>query len=187
MKKVKSKTNPYKVNQFTGPDPRQSRFLALYLDPKSETYSNCLQSALSAGYSEEYAKVLVSQLPDWLSEKLNEQFSDKMLKKAERNLNDFLDLKTLQPVVTMIGILKDKDGNDIEKENHNLIKIKADTSKFVTERLGKNKWGNNTLPPTLQPVFLTFVNNPQFINAIQGFENNIKELIANDKTIKETA
>ena len=40
-------------NQYK-PDPRQALFLKHYLDPKSPTFSNALQSALKAGYEQEY-------------------------------------------------------------------------------------------------------------------------------------
>lgn len=57
------------ANQHT-PDPRQSEFLSAYLDPTSETFSNALQSALHAGYSQEYAENIKSLMPDWLSESI---------------------------------------------------------------------------------------------------------------------
>ena len=53
-------------------DPRQTNFLAYFLDPKSATYSNALQSALKAGYAQEYAESMLYQLPDWLSENLGD-------------------------------------------------------------------------------------------------------------------
>lgn|SRR3990167_10488794 len=93
-------------------DPRQTEFLRLYLDPKSETFSNGLQSALRAGYAEEYAKTLISQMPEWLSESIN---SLNLLSKAERNLNKFLDMDN-KPI------------------------IQADITKFVAERVGKHKY-----------------------------------------------
>ena len=50
------------------PDPRQALFLTYYLDPKSDTFSNALQSALEAGYSQEYAENIMSLMPSWLSD-----------------------------------------------------------------------------------------------------------------------
>ena len=47
--------------QDTQPDPRQASFLAYYLNPKSDTFSNALQSGIKAGYSEEYSKVILSK------------------------------------------------------------------------------------------------------------------------------
>lgn len=75
-------TNPNGANQYQT-DPRQTLFLTHYLDPKSDTFSNALQSGIKAGYTEEYSKSLTSQLPDWLSESINDT---ELLKKAEKRL-----------------------------------------------------------------------------------------------------
>lgn len=104
-------------NQYK-PDPRQANFLKNYLDPKSPTYSNAYQSAIKAGYEEEYAKVITAREPDWQSEAIR---TDQMVAKAERNLNNMLDL---------------------DEEDTHRLKIKADVSKFVAERLGKNKYSS---------------------------------------------
>ena len=136
-KKKKSVGNPNGANQYQ-PDPRQALFLSYYLDPKSETFSNALQSALKAGYQQEYAESITAKSTTWLAESVGDQF---MLSKAERNLDKFLDLETLQPIITMIGPLIDKEtGEVMTKENHNLLKIKSDVSKFVAERLGRDKY-----------------------------------------------
>ena len=50
------------ANQYSV-DPRQLNFLANYLDKDSETYANCLQSALKAGYAREYAENLMNLMP----------------------------------------------------------------------------------------------------------------------------
>jgi len=64
--------------------PQQEAFLAAYTNPKSPTFSNALQSALKAGYSEDYANNITGQLPDWLSENLGRGLR---VQKAERNLD----------------------------------------------------------------------------------------------------
>lgn len=152
-----SRNNPHKVNQYTGPDPRQSLFLASFLDPKSPTFSNALQSGLKAGYSQEYSESLVAQMPLWLSEKLGEL---DMLKKAERNLNKILELETNLPVMGMFGPVYDRipDGVDkngkekfrrgelVKAENSKLLAIQADVTKFVSERLGRTKYGPKESP-----------------------------------------
>jgi len=95
--------------QDTQPDPRQALFLAHYLNPKSDTFSNAYQSGIKAGYSEEYSKVILSKDIDWLSDFVNEE---QMVKKAMKNLMKLLD--------------EDEDK-----------RILLDTTKFVAERLGK--------------------------------------------------
>lgn len=53
-------------------DPRQERFLDLYLSADSSSFGNCYRSALSAGYSHETARNLTHNRPQWLSEKLGQ-------------------------------------------------------------------------------------------------------------------
>lgn len=67
---------------------QQKAFLKAYTDPKSPTWSNYRQSALKAGYSEEYADNLSSLMPDWLSENIG---NTKLLQKANKNLEMALD------------------------------------------------------------------------------------------------
>lgn len=99
-------------------DPRQAVFLAAYLDPKSPTFSNGLQSAISAGYTESYAAVMVSEMPDWLSENLNEL---NLVEKAIRNLNEQLE-----------------DGDKKAKA------LKWDATKFTLQTLHKSKFSSRT-------------------------------------------
>ncbi len=121
-------------------DPRQSEFLALYLDPKSELRGNALQSALKAGYTREYAESITAKMPDWLADNVGQ---DKMLTKAEKNLDEFLDL---DPWIEHTN----KDGETYTKYNVETLKVKADVTKFVAGTIGrfKNKGegeGNKTL------------------------------------------
>lgn len=120
----KRKTNPYGANAVIQ-DPRQVLFLKYYIDPKSKTFSNAYQSALAAGYSDEYAKTILSQDTDWLSSSIR---SECMLKKAEKNLDKYLDLEEIA------------EG----KIDRDIVKIKTDVSKFVASRLGKNKWSEKS-------------------------------------------
>lgn len=67
---------------------QQATFLKAYTDPKSPTWSNYRQSALKAGYSEEYADNLSSLMPDWLSANIGKS---NLLQKANKNLEMALD------------------------------------------------------------------------------------------------
>lgn len=96
--------------------PRQIRFLESYLDVESETFGNVYRSALRAGYDEKYAQNISGQMPNWLSENLDDS---KMLKKAENNIIEMLDIKKTSP---------------------SYLRIKADITKFVAERVGKKKY-----------------------------------------------
>lgn len=53
-------------------DPRQERFIDLYLSADSLTFGNCYQSAKRAGYSTETSRNLTHNRPKWLSEKLGQ-------------------------------------------------------------------------------------------------------------------
>lgn len=77
-------------------------------------------------------------MPDWLSSSIS-----KVLAKAERNLDTFLDLETKESVVTPTGEV-------VMRENINLLRIKADASKFVAERLGRKKYGQTTSAVAMQ-------------------------------------
>jgi len=92
-------------------DPRQAEFLKNYLDPKSDTFANAYQSALKAQYSEEYAKNIMSLMPDWLSENIEDAG---LVAKAIKNLNNLLDATD--------------------------ERVKSDMTKFTLERLHKTKY-----------------------------------------------
>lgn len=111
--------NPNKANQHK-PDPRQSKFLSLYLNPDSDTFGNAKQSGIKAGYSESYARNLTNLLPSWISDSIDQ--SD-MVKKAEKNLNELL---------------------DVDIKDASWARIKKDVSEFVLERLNKEKYSKRT-------------------------------------------
>ena len=49
-------------------DPRQQAFKEAYMNPASPTFSNAQQSALVAGYSEDYARSITVQGGAWFDE-----------------------------------------------------------------------------------------------------------------------
>lgn len=75
---------------------QQQTFLKHFIDPKSETWGNYLQSGLKAGYSREYSENISSLMPDWLSESIGDS---KLVMKANKNLEMALD-----------GLLDDSEG-----------------------------------------------------------------------------
>jgi hypothetical protein len=102
--------------------PQQSLFLSYFSNPKSETFGNAYQSAIKAQYSEEYAKNITGQMPEWLSENLGDM---RRLKKAEENLTEVqnIDIK-----------------NDEGKVVPELVRERTKVDMFVAERIGKNKY-----------------------------------------------
>lgn len=99
-------------------DPRQTSFLANYLDPKSETYSNALQSALKAGYTQEYAENITSLMPDWLSESMGRRA--RILNKAEKRLEELLDSEDEKVAADMVKHSTKTLGKEFYSEQKNI-------------------------------------------------------------------
>lgn len=146
MKKNKEKpiTTWSGANQWVT-DPRAQLFLAYYRDPKSPTFSNARASALKATYSEEYADNIMSLMPDWLSDVIGKP--SPMLMKAERNLEEALDLPSMTQAMGAFGPIYEKVGKGkgarkkpVMTYNKGLMALKIDASKFVAETVGKKKY-----------------------------------------------
>lgn len=109
-------------------NPQQELFLQNFLDPKSPNFGNYRQSAMKAGYSQDYADNISVQMPEWLFNNLGK--SRKVIK-AEKNLDDALD-----------GLLDDpeKGKKDIQwKATEMTLKtLKKDDYSERTELTGKN-------------------------------------------------
>lgn len=101
-------------------DPKQELFLASYTDPKSATFGNALQSALKAGYKQEYAEKITYVMPDWLSENIGRH---RMLKKAEKNLKEVQEL----PVID--------EENKVDK---NILGERNKVDMFIAKTIGKD-------------------------------------------------
>ena len=114
--------------------PRQLDFIKNYTSPKSETYSNGVQSAIKAGYSVSYANThahrrLVPLVQDRIrqsEERVMKQSMKReaMLVKAEENLASDLDIK---------------DTEDVP-----LRALRNKTSVFVAETIGKDTYSKRT-------------------------------------------
>lgn len=158
-RKPKSVSNPNGANQYVV-DPRQATFLSLYLDPKSPTFSNALQSGLKAGFSREYSESLTAQMPDWLSDRLGKLH---MLTKAERNLDEIMELPSQVQAMGAFGPVfegKGKNKKPVMVYASSLLKVKADVSKFVAERVGKEKYGDSPHDPIPHQTVI-IINTPQ--------------------------
>lgn len=99
-------------------DVRVVAFKQYFINPESPTFMNVLQSALKAGYSQEYSESLGYQNPKWFDELMTDKEVEraKMLEQAEKGLYE---------AVTYDSSDKDK------------AKMKLQASVYVTERLGK--------------------------------------------------
>lgn len=130
MVKKRSNTNPNGANQYQM-DPRQKLCWDYYIDPRSETFSSGLQSALKAGYEQGSSEQITTQ--DWFVEKLR---TLNMLDKAEKVLNDMLEMtdEVQRKVGDELVLVKDPQ----------FTKIKQDTAKFLAERIGKARYSTRT-------------------------------------------
>lgn len=100
-------------------NPQRALFKENYCNPESETFGNAYQSAIKAGFSEDYATTITapSREIEWVAEIVRDV---EMLSKAEKVLN-----KTL-------GFI---DDDDAARQ-----KLAQDSAKFIAPRLGKKKW-----------------------------------------------
>lgn len=117
-------------------NPQQQEFLKNFLDPKSETFSNYLQSGLKAGYSQEYSESISAQMPKWLDEALED---NQLVLKALNNLSEFL--------------------GDRDNPNHRL-----DATKFTLSRLNKGKFSEKTEQEVKGNINLTWNEQKTYLN-----------------------
>ena len=96
--------------------PQQVEFIKGYFDKSSPTFGNATQSAIKAGYTQEYADSITSQMPKWLSDYMGKH--KRMLMKAEKVLENSLETKD--------------------------DKLNQDTAKFLAKTLGKKHYSEKT-------------------------------------------
>lgn len=115
-------------------DPRQLKTIEGYKNPKSATFGNLKQSAISAGYNVDYADQLSSIRPAWLTEAMQSDVA--MVQRAERNLKKYIEL----------------DINLNGKKDVDLAKLQVDVSKFILKTLAKQKYSedSDSTPPNVQ-------------------------------------
>lgn len=128
------KTNPFGANQYLL-DPRQKKCWDAYVNPKSPTFGNATQSAISAGYDEDYAEQITTA--EWFLVKLRRL---NLLGKSEKVLEETIDM----PVQTLkIPRYSDEEDEIDEVEyvvtDPALVRVRLDAAKFVAERLGKTE------------------------------------------------
>lgn len=112
-------TNPNGANQYQL-DPRQKLCWEFYINPKSETFGNGMQSAIKAGYSESHSATITTET--WFQEKVRRL---NMLSKGEKVLDETLDYDPIDP--------------ESGKIDSSIARIKLDAAKHVTSTLGKDE------------------------------------------------
>lgn len=100
-------------------DPRQKMCWDFYVDPKSETFGNAKQSAIRAGYAEDYADQITTS--DWFIGKLRRL---NILGKAEKVLEKTLNYAT---------------ENELGEVNVPLLAVQTKVATTVATTIGKNE------------------------------------------------
>lgn len=153
-------TNPNGSNQYVM-DPRQKLCWESYINPKSETFGNGMQSAIKAGYEPLYANQITTT--DWFKEKLRRL---NMLGKAEKVLDRTLDYEPMS-----------EEG----KIDVALVRVQTDVAKHITATLGKDegystrteqtgKDGKDLIPETT----------PEVIAKAKSFDDWFKQQLKGD-------
>ena len=131
---------------------QQQAFLKAFLDPKSPTWGNYLQSGLKAGYSQEYSESISYQMPDWLSESLGDS---KLVQKALKNLEMALE-----------GMLDDPEGGS---KNIQWKSTETTLKALLNQKFGDKK----TVDLTSGGEKITMT--PEKLALTQEYEKKLKE------------
>lgn len=104
-------------------NPQQRAFKKAYCSPRSPTFGNAFQSALSVGYDEAYAAQITARNTDWMNEIVRDM---ELLDKAEAALHEALDYDV-------------RNGEEAGVDPA-VAGIKSKVGMFVAERLGKDRY-----------------------------------------------
>lgn len=137
---IKSKPKPFPSNQFVF-DPRQEEAWKFYMDKEGNTYGNAYLSAIRAGFGKGHAKQITTQ--EWW---LTKARKSGLLVKAEKVLDEDLDMETVVPVIGMFGPVVDrKTKKALTKIDPDLRRIRQSSATFIAARLGKkHDWATRT-------------------------------------------
>ncbi len=114
-------------------DPRKQAFAVAYFDPLSNTHGNALQSALKAGFAQQYAESIIAQKTKWLSDLLGRM---DLMNDLKRNLKYHVNLPIKVPAMGPFGpILDKKTKKPIMVESNIRLKLRQDMTIFALEKL----------------------------------------------------
>jgi len=147
----------------------QEDFRKLYLSPSSPTFMNAKQSAIAAGYSEEYADTITTRGYNWMKEIIADA---NRLKAAERVFDSVMN-----------------DG-DLSETSESEKRIALDAAKFVASRLGKHKYSERHEHTGAEgrdlPVPILSLNlKKEEVIEIHGDQNTTREEIEKDEEIQQ--
>lgn len=114
---LRKRNDQIQPNQWTG-TAQQERFLLFYLDPKSKTFANPYESAMEAGYSESYARVIATPSVSrrWIKEARNiaQMEPEHIVQALQAEARNFKDnrgsdrIRALELIAKMQGLFVEK-------------------------------------------------------------------------------
>lgn len=132
MAKKTKNPNPYGANRYFR-DPREIKCWEYYLKTVRKGSPNAKACALKAGYSEQTA-CNITQHP-WFQKRLSKLRRSEMVIKAEKVLEEILDMPNEIEIMTADGT-----PTGLKKIDTSLINQKRDVAKFIAERLLSDKY-----------------------------------------------
>ena len=130
VKKVKDKLDKY-IEENNIDDPRKQMFLELYFNPASPTFSNGYKSAIEAGFSPHYAKMILSKNANGWIQDFQQIFREKIANKAEIRLWELMHSDSDKVAADMTKfalktLKKDTYSEKITDETTHIIKHQLD-------------------------------------------------------------
>lgn len=121
-------------------DPRREECWRFYLDKESNSYGNAFLSAIKSGYGKGYSKQITTQ--QWWLARVRRLG---LLDKAEKVLDEDLEMDTVVPIIGMFGPIVDKKTNKaLTKIDPDLRRIRQSSATFISSRLGKKHYSTRT-------------------------------------------
>lgn len=93
-------------------DPRQALFLQLYYDHKSPTWGNAKQSAISAGYTPDFANNITYKMPKWWLDFIGQINISSLI---EKHVSEVLTLPNVTQAMGAFGPLTTTETIKVEK------------------------------------------------------------------------
>lgn len=154
-KKKKDIESKFKNTLTLESDPRRQSFAVAYYDPLSDTYANALQSALKAGFAQEYAESILYKKPKWLSEIVGKM---DIMEDLMRNFKAHVNLPIKVPAMGPFGpIIDKKTKKPYMVESNTRLKLRQEITMFGLEKLNPDFKKKDKFEVPIQPVVITQV------------------------------
>jgi len=121
------------LTDHTDHNPAHDLFLAAYCDQNSATFGKLIPSGKKAGMGRTKVETIQRNKPAWFTTGIKKYKRNIMFETAENNVNEFL-------TMGHTSLIEDKFGNLREVTDATKLKVKAEMTKYVTERLGDGSY-----------------------------------------------